>query len=338
MKIKRLIIISSVLIVSGLLIAIIVLALNQFKIGDLDNSIISKTYDVSEDFSSIECNLEVSSLNIYYTTDTENKVLCLEKEGISFDVKVEDNILKIKENNNIKWYANINFINNTDVTIFINKKYLDNFVVNTSTGDISILEQINFNNVSIDGSTAKISFMAYVEENVNIHLSTGDVWINKAEMKNLDVKVTTGKIEISECKILNNVNLKSTTGDMNLLNNIISNNLEVTKDTGKLTMDTVSCNNVNVKSTTGDTTFSDVIVNNDAKIESSTGRVKLDFCDAKNIYIKTSTGDVSGSIMSYKIFNVKTDTGKINVPETIEGSKGVCNITTSTGDVEIYYN
>ena len=78
MKIRRLIIISSVLIVSGLLIAIIVLALNQFKIGDLDNSVVSKTYDVSEDFNSIECNLEVSSLNIYYTTDTENKVyICI---------------------------------------------------------------------------------------------------------------------------------------------------------------------------------------------------------------------------------------------------------------------
>jgi hypothetical protein len=49
--------------------------------------------------------------------------------------------------------------------------------------------------------------------------------------------------------------------------------------------------------------------------------------------IETSTGSVKGTILTPKIFMIRSDTGKINVPETTTG--GICRIRTSTGNISI---
>ena len=68
-------------------------------------------------------------------------------------------------------------------------------------------------------------------------------------------------------------------------------------------------------------------------VDRSTGDVRLDRCDAAEISIRTDTGDVIGTLRSEKVFFVRTDTGRVDVPETAAGGK--CAITTDTGDVSI---
>ena len=68
-------------------------------------------------------------------------------------------------------------------------------------------------------------------------------------------------------------------------------------------------------------------------IERSTGDVRFTDCDAAEICVKTDTGDVTGSLLSDKVFITNTDTGSVNVPETISGGK--CEIITDTGDIKI---
>ena len=68
-------------------------------------------------------------------------------------------------------------------------------------------------------------------------------------------------------------------------------------------------------------------------ITRSTGDVELDNCDGKSISIETNTGDIKGSLKTPKIFETKTSTGKIEVPESSEG--GTCTLTTSTGNITI---
>ena len=180
--------------------------------------------------------------------------------------------------------------------------------------------------------------MGFVEGDFKAELSTGDVWISKSIIKNLNIKVSTGNIDILESEILDNLSLKLSTGDMYLSDCLIANKLTATKDTGVLKMNIVTCDNLEVSSRTGDTILNNVVVNHDANIKSTTGDVKFNLSDAKNIYVNTSTGDVTGSIMSHKIFNVKTDTGRDEIPENIECISGLCNITTTTGDIKIFYN
>ena len=50
-------------------------------------------------------------------------------------------------------------------------------------------------------------------------------------------------------------------------------------------------------------------------------------------FIKTSTGKVVGSLLTEKVFNAKSDTGKVEVPNTTSG--GSCTITTDTGKIQV---
>ena len=61
----------------------------------------------------------------------------------------------------------------------------------------------------------------------------------------------------------------------------------------------------------------------------------FDNADAETLDIETSTGDVRGTLGSPKIFDVRTDTGKVNYPTSTEG--GLCKIRTDTGDVNISF-
>jgi hypothetical protein len=42
---------------------------------------------------------------------------------------------------------------------------------------------------------------------------------------------------------------------------------------------------------------------------------------------------VKGSLLTDKIFVTQSDTGKVDVPETVSGGK--CKVTTDTGDIRI---
>ncbi len=79
--------------------------------------------------------------------------------------------------------------------------------------------------------------------------------------------------------------------------------------------------------------MTDVIASGKFDIERSTGNVIFTRCDALEITVLTDTGDVRGSLLSEKIFFYETDTGDVDLPETLGGGK--CKITTDTGDINI---
>ena len=98
-------------------------------------------------------------------------------------------------------------------------------------------------------------------------------------------------------------------------------------------MTDIECKNVISSGNTGDISLKNVNAAEKISIERSTGDVRFDGCDAAEIFVKTDTGDVAGTLLSDKVFIVETDTGSVDVPKTVTG--GQCEITTSTGDINI---
>ncbi|MBO7292438.1 MAG: DUF4097 family beta strand repeat protein, partial [Clostridia bacterium] len=95
----------------------------------------------------------------------------------------------------------------------------------------------------------------------------------------------------------------------------------------------VTCANLTSTGSTGGIEMENVIASGKMSITRSTGDVEFYSCDAAEIFMKTTTGDIEGSLLTDKIFMTKSSTGAIEVPRTTSG--GVCDITTSTGDIEI---
>ena len=148
---------------------------------------------------------------------------------------------------------------------------------------------------------------------LTVRAATSDVKVSGLAFDTVDVTLNTGDLEINGVTCTGTVTHTATTGDAEL------------KD--------LTCAALVSKADTGELSMERVTVSGALTVERGTGDVELEACDAATIAIKTSTGDVEGTLLTDKTFVVNTGTGKKRVPQNTSG--GLCEITTSTGDVEI---
>ena len=151
-------------------------------------------------------------------------------------------------------------------------------------------------------------------ERVGIHFgeSCVTVYLPEKEYRALSVNVTTGDILMGDLSA-ETVSLSVTTGDMELSD--------------------LACRTLTANSTTGDVSLQNVIAAEKLFVKTTTGDVELEACDGGEIAIHTTTGDVEGSLLTGKDFDAETSTGDVRVPRDSHG--GRCEISTSTGDIEI---
>ena len=150
-------------------------------------------------------------------------------------------------------------------------------------------------------------------ENITIAASTGDIYAEGISASSLDLTVSTGNVTVSSVTC--------------------EEDITIGVSTGKTYLTDVACKNLTSTGSTGDISLKNVISTENISVERSTGDITLDRSDAAELFIMTSTGDVEGSLLTNKVFIIKTDTGRINVPNSITG--GRCEITTDTGDIKI---
>ena len=225
--------------------------------------------------------------------------------------------------------------------------------IDGSTGSVYV-KDVSCGSLSIDVSTGNVS-LNNVECNskVEIGVSTGRVQIdnvslgslktegdtgnfsaqNITSIGNISVKRDTGKVNIQGATVGGDLIAETDTGDISLGTVACAGDLNITVSTGKTNLGGVSCKNLITRGSTGWIDMVDVVASGSFNIERSTGDVTFTRCDASEITVLTDTGDVRGTLLSEKIFFYDTDTGDVDLPETMTGGK--CKITTDTGDIVI---
>ncbi len=178
------------------------------------------------------------------------------------------------------------------------------------------------------------------------------VTLPKGEYNDLNIKVSTGSIDVFEGFTFGDVTLSASTGRISLEGINASsaalstntgrvtasrvtceNDMKIKISTGKTALSSISCKNLITEGDTGSITLKSVVAAGRIDIERDTGDVIFEKCDGGEIYVKTDTGDVRGSLLTEKVFSAKTDTGKVSVPSSASG--GACRIETDTGDIDI---
>ncbi len=207
-------------------------------------------------------------------------------------------------------------IEQAKVTCFEEEKLFHSVNVENETLIIELKDNKKwYNHIGINFYTSKITLsLPNVNfENVNVKTSTGNISVERLNSNSAEFSVTTGKVTVKNSNFTKLLNVKVSTGVTNLEN--------------------ITCKNLTTYGNTGDITLKNVIASEKFDIKRTTGDIKFDRSDSYEIKVSTNTGNVKGTLLSEKIFNVETDTGKKQVPNTTSG--GICEITTNTGDVII---
>ena len=252
--------------------------------------------EINDDVRNINVDVSVSDLEFKVANDGKSKIITEESNKFYHEVKVENNTLKITQNdtrNGLERFFNFN-LNYMKVYVYLPMGNYGDLQINSSTGDTLIPEGYTFSNV-----TSRVS--------------TGSTKISSHVINKLDLKASTGNIEVEKAKPLS-INIETSTGNIKV------------KDSFPLSMD--------VKASTGHVDLENVIAGTSLKVETSTGDITLRSCDSLSIEAKAFTGNVNMSLLSGKIFDIYTTTGKRNVPTSSTGL-GVCKVSTSTGDINI---
>lgn len=239
-------------------------------------------YEIKEKFKDIKIITDTADIEFILSENLNTSVVCDEQKNINHSVRVKDNTLLIKVDDNRKWYEyiNINF-GKIKITIYLPKNEYGELFIDSDTGNINIPNNFNFNSIDIINDTGNIKNYASANDNIKIKTSTGNIHIENINANIIDLSASTGNTKIVNAK----------------------------------------CVNLLSKGDTGNVLLKNVIATEKFIIETDTGDVKFVASDASDIFVKTDTGNVTGSLLTDKVIFAESDTGTIDVPKIIADEK-----------------
>ena len=295
-KTKLWLLIATSAIVIGCIIFGVVMTIMDWDFSKLSTvQYVTNEYMIDTDFENIRVDTGMTNVVFIPTKDGKTQVVCKELEKVKHSVTVENGKLVISAVDERAWFdrIGINF-GSPRITVYLPQKEYASISVESVTGDVNC-------------------FVSASE--IDLHTTTGDIFVENISAGALDLSVTTGTVTVVGTTCQNAVKVNVSTGRVNLTD--------------------VRCKSLTSEGSTGDVALENVIATEQIVIRRSTGDVKFHRCDAGElIRVESNTGDVKGSLLSGKIFTAKTDTGSVDVPDATEGG-GACHISTRTGNIRI---
>lgn len=281
------------------------------------NKLEDKTFELDGEVSNFDINISIADLE--FKVGDSAKVVCHESEKEHHEVTLKDGTLSIKFVDEKEWYEKIfNWsLDQFKVTVYVPAGEYGNLKIKAATGDITVPHDFSFADLNAKVSTGDYDIRSNVTNKIDVESSTGMVHLGELTTKEMNVKCSTGRINILKCTVAEKITTNSSTG------------------TQKITETT--CQNLDMKASTGDIVLTRTIVEKHIKIKTSTGNVQFYGSDAESLNIKTDTGDVRGNLLTNKLFKAHSDTGRVKVPEYHVGDEvtGECVIDTDTGNIEM---
>ena len=312
---KKPIVIAVILIVIGLLLALFSLLLVKFDLR-LFSSVKyeERTVSVTESVTALAIQASTRRVNILPSADGSVRVAYHEPlhENMTVSVSVKDGKLSVIEQDTRKWYQKIDIFGfgGQEITVYLPAGTYGALDMALSTGDITVEKEFTFAAARITQSTGELLFRASVTGELCIAGSTGDVEVVGCTLGTLNISRSTGDLEIKDCTV-GTMTVSGSTGE---------------KEMERLTV----LGDATLKTTTGDVEMEYVTVGGHLEIKGDTSDVSVMDSDAATLRIVTTTGVVSGRLLTDKHFVAKSDTGRVQVPDTVGG---ICEITTDTGDI-----
>ena len=313
---KVLLIAAALLILVGALLFTAVMAKNDWNFASLGKGDYeTRSYDVAEDFQSIDIRSDTENISFLPSNDGTCRVEIREKQEETHTVNVKNGTLCIEKPKNEGW--SISFFSNPftepKITVYLPKTEYKTLFIDESTGSVTIPADFQFESIDVTASTGAVDCRASASGTIRIETSTGSIGVRDLTAGELQLTVSTGKVEVQSVSCAGAV--------------------EVEVTTGKTELSDLSCESLISEGSTGAIALKNVVAAGSMNIRRDTGSVRFEGCDAAELTVETDTGDVTGTLLTEKVFIVRSDTGRVKVPETTAGGK--CKVTTDTGDIEI---
>lgn len=308
---KKAVIAASIMIVAGIIIVISAFAVNGFRWPNVTVNLahmtsepvnyIKKTVDIKDKFSSIEVK-SASDVDVAVkkASGDTSYVEYYDCENLTHHVDVSDGVLRITadDSRNVAFNVSIGLYTGAwpSVTVYLAGTEYDDLKIVTSSGDIDMEYYLLVGNIDIEASSGDVTVNGSNSDSLTIATRSGDIKIDSASSKDTRISANSGDVRLGD---------------------VVTDNVDLKTSSGNITSGSIKAKRINGRASSGDVMIRD--------------------CDASEINIMTNSGDVSigiGSEMKYE-YTTKTSSGDVNVPDSVKGADGKCNIETSSGDIDV---
>ncbi len=270
----------------------------------------TNSHEFRETVRSIFVETDTADVEFVQSDEAYCRVECHEQAQGKHTVTLEEGILRVKKEEQDPWWKQIGInFSKPKITVYLPYDPSADLLIQGADGNV--LQR--FLKVDISVRTGNVALDSILAESVRIETTTGAISVDNIAAPELTLSASTGKITASRVSCGGEVQLRVTTGKTELTD--------------------ISCQTLTSRGDTGAISMKNVCARGMLTVERSTGNVYFDRCDAGELLIKTDTGNVTGTLLTPKIFLASTDTGRVEVPESITGGK--CKITTDTGDIKL---
>ncbi len=279
------------------------------------NPTTKKSYEYSDSVTSLD--LTNGDYILKTSGDDKIHVETIETEYITYEIKTENGLLKIKQTDSRPWYKMIMALNlgwdMPKATVSIPEGSYKTINVTSGSGDLTIDSGVSAEKAKLNCTSGDITVNGTFGE-LTVTSSSGDISVKGTVTENLSVSTSSGDISVKGT-VTENLSVSTSSGDVTL-------NLSET-----------ATGSISAKSSSGDITANDAVCGEELTLISTSGDILFNRCDANTVTLKTTSGDIVGSLLSGKTFSARTSSGDIRIPEDEAG--GSCTANTRSGDIII---
>ena len=336
---KRVMLIAAVCVIAGALLSVAAMARVGFDPAGLSTaSYRTRTIDITEEFSDISIAVSAADVRILPSEDGSCRVVSVEKPDAPNTAEVKDGILTVADTaRGGHWYEHIGIFFGGEswpsVTIYLPEGVCGDLTCKTAGGDVTVDSGLMFAGADITTASGEIRFDAGVDGELRIRTASGDVTSGGAAANTLFVQTTSGDVRVTSPDAAQ-IELHSTSGDVSLSDAAMPGMLTAETTSGDITIARAKASSASVKAVSGDVSARELYSTGRLSVQTTSGEISLTHCDGGTLALTSVSGDVSGSLTSHKNFSVRTTSGDVDVPPSVEGA-GACDIQTTSGDVSL---
>ncbi len=334
---KRALIIAAICIVLGFLVSYF-----AFSSDDLDwDSVNTVTqlepvrYPVKEAFRDIHVEAGSGSVRLLPSEDGKCSVVCLEAENIVYTVEVKNDTLTVKreDRRTAKQLVGIQLgSKQEDIQLYLPEESYRDLELESASGELKVPDDFSFETAALSSRSGDLSYAANAAASVTLTAASGEIHVSGVETGAFRAESSSGDIKLKSI-IADSVTVSSTSGELEL-EAVDAQDVQGKSNSGKQTYRDLTAETLNTESSSGEQELKNVVLTGAAVLRSTSGDIELERCDAASFIINTNSGEVEGSLLSAKDFETHSNSGSIRVPDS-DRSAGVCEIRTTSGDIEI---
>lgn len=328
------------LIVAGGAMSFVSLAAAGFDIKNLFNISVSgadlNTVDITEDYTDLELKIDSDSIEIFKSSDENTHFTYYATDVHDYDVKVEENTLKIEsldKSASIKDIFVFHF-QSEGSKLYLPKEEYDNFTAEVGSGSFSSKEEFKFDDVELDVGSGSIKLAKMTAKDLNAKTASGSVHADSCNGTEMSLTSGSGSVELNDITSDGKVQVKSSSGSVKAYN-VTAKTVELKAGSGSVTTENVTCEeDFQVQSSSGSLNFTNTVSGNKFEGKSGSGSIHLDSCDGADMNLQASSGSIKGTVKTVKMFNGTSGSGSVKVPDD-DPNGGKCVLHTGSGSIKI---